>query len=159
MQEAERQRASHYRQQQNLFEQARHESAAGQTNINTDQQPFGTFPDHYVDRDRRRDRDRQMLQELLIDQMLQQGRNPQEEPDLQRQVTDLFLEVDVDTARDFFQQIEDDRTSSATSGAQAGQQREQQLSVLRQLVQRLRLCLHPDKNRDHPRAGDAFVRL
>lgn len=115
MQEAERQRANQFRQQQNLFEQARHESAAGQTNINQDHQQFGSYPDHYVDRDRRRDRDRQMLQELLINQMQQQGRNPLEDPELQRQVTDLFLEVDLDNARDFFQQIEDERSASATN--------------------------------------------
>lgn len=133
--------------------------AAGQTNLNQEQQPFAAYPDHYVDRDRRRDRERQQLQELLVNQMLDQGRNPLEDPTLQRQVTDLFLEVDLETAREFFQQIEDERSTSSTTTTQAGQQREQQLSVLRQLVQRLRLCLHPDKNREHPRAGDAFVRL
>ena len=32
-------------------------------------------------------------------------------------------------------------------------------TMVRQLIQRLRLCLHPDKNREHPRAAEAFAKL
>jgi hypothetical protein len=44
----------------------------------------------------------------------------------------------------FLQQLED--------------QSRENTSILRQLVQRLRLAIHPDKNK-HPRAGEAFARI
>jgi len=36
---------------------------------------------------------------------------------------------------------------------------EEQTAMVRQLIQRLRLCLHPDKNTVHPRAAEAFAKL
>lgn len=79
--EADRQQANYFRQQQNLFQQAR---------MTTDQD---------TDVDPRRDRERALLHNIMIVQMQQQGRNPLEDETFQRQITDLFLEVDLETAR------------------------------------------------------------
>lgn len=58
---------------------------------------------------------------------------------LQHQLAELFLETEEQVLVDFLQAIEE--------------------SSLRQVVHRLRLALHPDKNSAHPRAGEAFSRM
>jgi len=58
---------------------------------------------------------------------------------LQRQLADLFLNTEEQVLVDFLQSMEE--------------------SSLRQIVHRLRLALHPDKNSAHPRAGEAFSRM
>ena len=99
---------------------------------------------------------RRRLQHLLVDQLLNPCVDPLD-PQLQHQVTDLILEVDEALLEDFLQQLEDQQSGRSQSSS-LGSGSSSSLS-LRQLVQRLRLCLHPDKNRSHPRAGEAFARM
>ena len=88
---------------------------------------------------------RRQLHYLLVEQLLDPAANPLE-PRLQFEVADLVLAVDEAVFVDFLHQLADDDASRSQSS-------------LHQLVQRLRLCLHPDKNRCHPRAGEAFARM
>jgi hypothetical protein len=91
------------------------------------------------------------MQELLVEQVLEQNRVANAQ--IQYRVAELFLNVDERTVIDFIQQMED--TNSANEQTRATRTQ----GVIHQLVQRLRLCLHPDKNREHPRAAEAFARM
>jgi len=89
------------------------------------------------------------MQEMLIEQVLEQNRvaNPQ----VQFRVAELFLNVDERTIIDFIQRLDEANNGNEQIRTTNG--------VVHQLVQRLRLCLHPDKNREHPRAAEAFARM
>jgi len=90
----------------------------------------------------------QNIRRLLYVEIVQNNANPLENPQLQNEITELFLNVERDRIIAFLQSLEDGHPADAEGP-----------SPLRQLVQRLRLCLHPDKNRFHPRAGEAFSRM
>jgi hypothetical protein len=85
----------------------------------------------------------ELMNEIFVQQLLRQRRNPMDLM-LQTRVTDLVLNSDSQLLTQFLQQLED--------------QSRENTSILRQLVQRLRLAIHPDKNK-HPRAGEAFARI
>lgn len=82
------------------------------------------------------------MNEVFVNQIIQQNRAV--DPEVQFRVAELFLNVDQRAIIDFIQNMED---TSTTAG------------VVHQLIQRLRLALHPDKNREHPAAGEAFTRM
>lgn len=84
-----------------------------------------------------------LMNEIFVQQLLRQRRNPMD-LNLQTRVTDLVLDSDASLLTTFLQQLEN--------------QSRENTSILRQLVQRLRLAIHPDKNH-HPRAGEAFARI
>lgn len=88
---------------------------------------------------------------LLMDQIMEQNRAA--DPQVQFRVAELFLNVDERTIIDFMHRIEEPEHAAGQGRATHAQ------GTLRQLVQRLRLCLHPDKNREHPRAAEAFARM
>lgn len=91
------------------------------------------------------------MQELLVEQVLQQNRVAN--PEVQYRVAELFLNVDERTIIDFMQRMEEVNQANEQHRVTHTQ------GVLHQLVQRLRLALHPDKNREHPRAAEAFARM
>ena len=84
-----------------------------------------------------------LMNEIFVQQLLRQRRNPMD-LSLQTRVTDLVLDSDASLLTTFLQQLEN--------------QSRENTSILRQLIQRLRLAIHPDKNH-HPRAGEAFARI
>ena len=90
------------------------------------------------------------MQELLVGQVLEQNRVANAQ--IQYRVAELFLNVDERTVIDFIQQMEDTNNANEQTRATRPQ------GVIHQLVQRLRLCLHPDKNREHPRAAERAAR-
>lgn len=89
------------------------------------------------------------MQETLVNQVMEQNRAL--DPQVQFRVAELFLNVDERTIIDFMQRMEDTTQMAGRTTHTQG--------ILHQLVQRLRLCLHPDKNREHPRAAEAFTRM
>lgn len=91
------------------------------------------------------------MQELLVTQIMEQNRAV--DPQVQFRVAELFLNVDEGTIIDFMQRMEETSQTAGPGRAAHAQ------GALHQLVQRLRLCLHPDKNREHPRAAEAFARM
>jgi hypothetical protein len=85
------------------------------------------------------------MQEVLMNQIMTQNRAV--DPQVQFRVAELFLNVDERTIIGFMQRMADNEQAAV---------QERTAVTIHQLVQRLRLALHPDKNREHPRAKDAF---
>lgn len=77
------------------------------------------------------------IRDLLVGQL--GDSRVQIDAQLHRDIAELFLSTEEQVMIDFFHSMED--------------------SSIRQLVNRLRLALHPDKNTFHPRAGEAFARM
>lgn len=124
-----------HREQDMLFNQERHQAP-----------PDTPPPEEPVDQEQI-----DQMQELLVEQVLEQNRVAN--ADVQFRVAELFLNVDERTIIDFMQRMEEGFNANDQHRAPHTQ------GVLHQLVQRLRLCLHPDKNREHPRAAEAFARM
>ena len=91
------------------------------------------------------------MNQLLVTELLINNRNSLDYENLQKQITELFLSVDEDLIIEFLQSIEDSSQEYQSSS-------DSNQTPFRFLVQRLRLCLHPDKN-SHQRAGEAFARM
>lgn len=47
------------------------------------------------------------MREIIVDNIIDQGRNPTEDQAFQHQITDLFMDVDQDHAVEFLQRIAD----------------------------------------------------
>lgn len=130
-----------HREQDMIFNEERH-----QVPPDNDKTPPPEEPHEPVDQQQVNE-----MQEMLIEQVLEQ--NNYANPQIQFRVAELFLNVDERTLIDFMQQLEEANNTNEVNRTNHVN------SVLHQLVQRLRLCLHPDKNREHPRAAEAFARM
>ena len=97
---------------------------------------------------------RRLLQHVLIDQLLNPAASTAD-PQLQHQVTEVVLGVDEALFVDFLRRLQDDDPGPSQPSSSAPSS----TSPYRELIRRLRLSLHPDQNRCHPRAGDAFARM
>lgn len=94
-----------------------------------------------------------LLRHVLLDQLLHPSASTSD-PQLQHQVTEVILSVESDVLEDFLRRVHDDDPGpSSASGPSAPS------ASYRELVRRLRLSLHPDQNRSHSRAGEAFARM
>ena len=143
LEQLQRMASTQHQEQDTLFDQERHQMP-----------PDIPIPDDSQIQDQTiiDETQQQEIHELLVEQVLHQNRITH--PQVQFRVAELFLNVDERTIIDFLQRLEDTTTTTGTNTTNQVAQR-----TLHQLVQRLRLCLHPDKNREHPCAAEAFARM
>lgn len=95
------------------------------------------------------------MQEVFVHNIIEQNRAV--DPEIQFRVAEIFLNANDRTIIDFIQRMADSEQQTTAAGQDRGSQTTQ--GTVHQLVQRFRLALHPDKNRAHPRAAEAFTRM